>query len=313
MLQLFGVLRPALGLFGDALRARLSVGAVSLSAGDVVAFFVTIFVSVLAARIVRPLLEEDVLPRLTLPRGVANAVSAGVNYMILLAGLLFAFSAAGLDLGRVTILAGAFGVGIGFGLQNVVNNFVSGLILLFERPFGVGDVVEVSGVSGRVRRIGIRSSTIATFDGAEVIVPNGTLIAERVTNWTFSDHRRRIELPVGVAYGSPPEQVVTLLEHAAAQHPDVLKDPRPEALLVRFGASSLDFVLSVWTRYERAGSVKSALIVAVQRALDEAGITIPLPQQELRFRAIDGAGEGPAAEPGSMGTQPPHAGGRPER
>jgi small-conductance mechanosensitive channel len=284
-LRLLGVFEPTMGGLGEVLTRRLEVGAVSISAADLVTFGITLWLSVVLARVVRALLEDDVLPRMDLPRGVPSAVSAGVDYLIVLFGFFFAMSAAGLDLSRVTLLAGAFGVGIGFGLQNVVNNFVSGLILLFERPMRIGDVVEIGGVNGHVRRIGIRSSTIETFEGAEVIVPNGSLIAERLTNWTFSSYQRRIEIPVGVAYGSDPEEVLALLQRVAAGHPDVLDDPPPQALFVGFGPSSLDFTLRAWTRqFDLAAVVRSRLGLAVHAALREAGIAVSVPPGAVQLR-----------------------------
>ena len=177
------------------------------------------------------MLDEDVLPRLTLPRGVPAAISTGAHYVILVAGFLIAIGAAGFDLGKFTLLAGALGVGIGFGLQNVVNNFVSGLILLFERPVQTGDTIEVGPLSGEVMRIGIRSSTIRTSDGADVIVPNASLISERLVNWTFSDRSRRIDLDVGVAYGSDPNKVLALLLETARAHGEVMSLPEPAGVL----------------------------------------------------------------------------------
>ncbi len=278
---------PVAAAVRDALGAKLEIGALSLSPMDVIAFAITVAVSVLIARIIRALLEDDVLPRMDLPRGVPSAISTAANYTVLLIGFLLALSAAGLDLGRVTILAGAFGVGIGFGLQNVVNNFVSGLILLFERPVRIGDVIEFGTSSGTVRRIGIRSSAIETFDGAEVIVPNAQLIAERVINWTFSAAQRRIEIPVGVAYGSDPGAVLALLERVATAQDDVLRQPPPQALFLGFGASTLDFVVRCWVaRYDTAGEIRSRLGIAIHRAFKDASIEIPFPQQELRVRSI---------------------------
>jgi len=281
-LQLIGLLSAVVDAIRTALGAHLRVGALALSAGDVIAFVLTLVVALVFARVVRALLEDDILSRLEMPRGVPGVISAAANYGILLAGFLFAVSAAGLDLSRVTILAGAFGVGIGFGLQNVVNNFVSGLILLFERLLQIGDVIDVAGVSGRVRRIGIRSSTIETFDGAEVIVPNGTLIAERVTNWTATHQERRIDVAVPILYGGEPERVLALLRRVAGEHADVLRRPPPEALLVGFGPGSLDFVLRVWVGYDRAVAVRSDLVLAVDAGLREAGIAVPVPPQQVR-------------------------------
>jgi small-conductance mechanosensitive channel len=187
---------------------------------------------------------------------------------------------------RFTLLAGAFGVGLGFGLQNVVNNFVSGLILIFERPIQVEDVVEVGGIQGRVKRIGIRASTVRTWSGAEVIVPNGDLISQQVTNWTLSDRLRRMEVAVGVKYGTDPQRVIDLLLETVTRHPDVLDDPEPVALFQGFGASSLDFVVRAWTAGESWWTVNSDLTVAVNNALKEADIEIPFPQRDLHLRTV---------------------------
>jgi small-conductance mechanosensitive channel len=211
-----------------------------------------------------------------------------VRYSILAAGFLIAVAAAGIPLSNFAIILGALGVGIGFGLQNVVNNFVSGLILAFERPIQIGDTVEVGPLLGEVRQIGIRASTVRTFDGAEVIVPNGDLISAQVVNWTLSDQRRRIRLPVGVAYGTDPQRVIDLLQEVASRHEDVQKDPEPVVLFKGFGESSLDFELRFWTSaYERWVQVSSEVAVSVNTALNEAGITIPFPQRDLHVRSVD--------------------------
>lgn len=273
----------------DALGARLEIGELSVSAADLVAFALTVYVALLLARVVRSVLEDDVLARMELPRGVPAAISAAANYLVLLVGFFFALSAAGLDLSRVTLLAGALGVGIGFGLQNVVNNFVSGLILLFERPVRVGDVIEIEGAAGWVRRIGIRSSTVEAFEGAEVIVPNADLISGRLTNWTFSNMRRRIDVQIGVAYGTDPRQVLEILDRAARELPGILRVPPPLALFLGFGESSLDFVVRGWTYYDDSLSMRSRLALAVHDAIVAAGIDIPFPQRDVRLRSVDRA------------------------
>ncbi|MDJ0847668.1 MAG: mechanosensitive ion channel, partial [Myxococcota bacterium] len=204
-----------------------TLGSVSISLGDLLLIAGIIWGSLLLSRFTRFFLEEDVFPRVVLRRGVSNAIATTVHYVLLIGGFLFAVAAAGMDLSRVTLLAGAFGVGIGFGLQNVVNNFVSGMILLFERPIQVGDTIEVGGLLGDVRRIGPRSSTVRTFDGAEVIVPNGMLISDQVINWTLSDRRRRIRVGVGVKYGTDPERVLAILREVAEENEIVLDDPAP--------------------------------------------------------------------------------------
>ncbi len=231
------------------------------------------------------MLEEDVYPRGQLTRGLPNTVSSLLHYAILFAGFALAVAALGFDLNRVTILAGAFGVGIGFGLQNVVNNFVSGLILLVERPINVGDAVQLGDVSGEVRRIGIRASTLRTWEGAEVIVPNGTLVSERLTNWTLSDRMRRIDLSVLVTYGSDPAQVLEILRDVARSHPLVLREPEPIALFIRFGDYALHFELRVWTdQFDLWLQTRSELGLALHAALAAAKIEIPVPQQDIRLR-----------------------------
>jgi potassium-dependent mechanosensitive channel len=287
-LNAFGVEDWAQAAAGGVLGAEAQFGSLGISLGDVLAFVLTLAGTFLLSRMLRAILDDDVLPRVHTARGVAHAVSATVHYAVLLLGFLLAISAAGVDLNKVSLLAGAFGVGIGFGLQNVVNNFVSGLILLYERPVQLGDMIEVGGVAGEVKRIGIRSSTIRTGQGAEVIVPNANLIADRVVNWTLSDRRRRMDVRVGVAYGTEPERVIALLEGVARAHPDVLATPAPQAIFLGFGESSLDFELYAWSAYfDTAGSTQSALAIGVNRALAEARIEIPFPQRELHLRSAE--------------------------
>jgi small-conductance mechanosensitive channel len=196
-------------------------------------------------------------------------------------------------------------VGIGFGLQNVVNNFVSGLILLFERPIQVGDTIEVGGLTGEVRHIGPRSSTVRTADGAEVIVPNAMLVSDQVVNWTLSDRRRRVTVEVGVAYGTDPERMLEILRDVAEENRTVLDDPAPEAVFKGFGPSALDFALSCWIpRFEEGFSVRSALAIAICRKLREAGIEIPFPQQDLHLRSVDAPARDTLAALGRGGGEP---------
>ncbi len=149
---------------------------------------------------------EELYPRIGLSRGISYAVSSLLNYVIITLGCVLALAALGVDVSKATILAGVFGVGIGFGLQTVVNNFVSGLILLFERPVYVGDTVAIGDLTGEVRRIGMRASTARTGKGSDIIAPNSELVAQRLTNWTLTDRLRRIDIPVGANYGAPPKR-----------------------------------------------------------------------------------------------------------
>ena len=282
-LESFALLRPTVDAAHRLVGAKLSRGQVSLSLGDVGVFVITVAIAFALSSIVRWVLQEEVYPRLPLAPGLPYALSTVVHYLILLVGFLLAVAAVGVDLTKVTILAGAFGVGIGFGLQGVVNNFVSGLIVLFERPVRVGDDVQMGEVSGEVQRIGMRSSTVRTYEGADVIVPNAMLISERVTNWTLTDRMRRIDLAVGVAYGTPPEKVLDILREVARAHPRVVSDPAPLALFIGFGESALQFQLRVWTdRLERWLEVRSELGVALYAALRAAGMEIPVPQRDVR-------------------------------
>ena len=285
LLRTLGQAGASADLLQGLLAADLAVGPITLTVGDVLGVVATVWASFLISRFVRFALGEEIYPRLSLPHGAPYAISSLVHYAILLGGFFLALSAMGLDLNKFTVLGGALGVGIGFGLQTIVNNFVSGLILLFERPVQIGDTVQVADVAGEVRRIGIRSSTIRTSSGAEVIVPNSDLISQRVTNWTLSDRSRRFEIPVGVAYGTRPEKVLALLAEVAAKHPEVLSHPAPTALFVGFGQSSLDFELRAWVvDGDRLNLVKTEVAVALSQALEAAGIEIPFPQQEITVR-----------------------------
>jgi small-conductance mechanosensitive channel len=215
---------------------------------------------------------------MTLPRGVPYALSVLVRYAVLLGGLLLALTTLGFDLTRLTLLLSALGLGLGFGLQQVVHDFVSGLILLFERPVQIGDTVQLGELVGDVTRIGIRSSTVRTADGAEVIVPNSAMTEANVTNWTLSDRRRRVTLDVSVAHGGDPATVLGLLRDVAGRDPRVAGAPSPEALFVRMGRESLDFELRMWTDDPAWARVRSDVGVAVERALREANIALPRPE-----------------------------------
>jgi len=288
-LDALGLMSPTWSVATAVLEARYVRGSVSLSLADVAVFLVTVGVAFVLASVVRFVLREDVYPRVLLPRGVPYAASTLIGYAIILTGFVVAVLALGVDLNRVTLLAGALGVGVGIGLQNAVANFVSGLILLLERRIHVGDSIQIGDLQGEVRQIGSRASTIRTYDGADVIVPNASLTSERVTNWTLSDRLRRVALPIGVAYTADPERVLAILRDVARAHPKSLADPAPVALCTGFGESALNFELRVWTaRSEEAETVASQLAVAVHAALTAAKIEIPFPQRDVHIRSTDG-------------------------
>ena len=275
LLNFYGVLTPLTSAAQAALNANLAIGSINVSVGRILAFLIAVWVSLLFSRFLRFVLEEDVYHHFRLGPGVPYAISTMLHYAILFLGFVIALGTLGIDIGQITILAGALSVGIGFGLQNVINNFVSGLILLFERPIKIGDVIEVSGVVGEVHRIGIRASVIRTADGSEVIVPNGSLISSQVTNWTFSDQQRVVELSVNVVGGVESQRVVELLKSTAAGHPGVAKEPSPQVYVVNFTAGAVTFQLRAWTdRYQGWAQLRSDLGVAVNDALAREKIAI---------------------------------------
>lgn len=277
-----------LGSFSSFIHKEMSLGSLSFSISGIVIFFLVIWCSIVLSRIIQTVLEEDVLVRLKLAKGMPHTIAVMVRYSIITLGVFLAVSAAGLPLQNLSILLGAFGVGIGFGLQNIFNNLVSGLILLFERPIQIGDTIEVGELIGNVKSIGIRSSNVRTFDGAEVIVPNGQLISNEVVNWTLSDQTRRIEVIAGVAYGTDPHKVKSLLTKELENHPDIIKKPEPVVLFSNMGESSLDFRLLFWTA--NIGSwlhIKSEVTFMVHDILKAEGIEIPFPQRDLHIRSID--------------------------
>jgi potassium efflux system protein len=279
----FALLGPAQQRIRQVLSARLAHGGLDLSLGDLLVFALVVWLTFILSSAVRVVLEEDVFSRVHLQRGVPAALSSLAHYAILLVGFFLGLAALGLNLNRITIIAGALGVGVGFGLQNIVNNFVSGLILLFERPVQIGDAVQLGTLTGEVKRIGIRSSTVRTWEGAEVIVPNASLVSDQVTNWTLSDRMRRVDVEVGVAYGTDPQRVVALLTEVARRTPGVLPEPAPVVLFLGFGDSALNFQLRAWTaHFEEWIKTRSELGLAVHDALEKAGITIPFPQREVR-------------------------------
>jgi potassium efflux system protein len=282
----FGVADQVVKWLGSVLSTKISIGALGFTVGDVIAFGIVLLASYALSRTVGFFLQEDVLPRFSLQRGLPNAIVTIVHYCLLLVGFLVAMASVGLNLTRFTVLAGAFGLAIGFGLQNILNNFVSGLILLFERPINVGDIVEVNGLTGQVRHIGIRASTIHTGQGADVIVPNSNLVANQFINWTHLDTVKRIDFKVTVARGTEPEGLLKLLSDVARTASRVEKDPAPVALFRGFGESGLNFELQYWLQAKTSPEVESGVALAVAAELRKAGIEVAVPQRDLYLRPV---------------------------
>lgn len=223
--------------------------------------------------------------------GVRHAVGTIVRYVAVTVGLIVILETAGIDLSTLTVLAGALGIGIGFGLQNITNNLVSGIILLFERPIKIGDRIEVGEVHGDVVRISPRATTVVTNDNIAVIVPNSDFITGRVTNWSYTDRDVRFHIPVGVAYRTDPEEVRRVLLEVAHAHAGVLVHPKPDVLFEEFGESSLNFVLRVWTReyITTPGVLRSELNFMINKAFKEHGIEIPFPQRDVHLHNAGGS------------------------
>lgn len=257
------------------LTAQIIVGSIQFSLGKILLFVVTIWAAIVISRIVRFILEEEIYPRAQLAPGLHYSISRMVHYIILLAGFVLALLMLKFPLTQLTLLVSAIGVGLGFGLQNIINNFVSGIILLFERPVKVGDVIQMDSTEGVVAHIGIRASIVKTTAGPEIIVPNGNLISNPVTNWTFSRRQRQITIAVGVVPGVEAKRVMDILLEAAAKEPNLLKDPPAKALMTNFSNSALNFELRVWTdQINKWMEIRSNLSVAINSALLAQNITI---------------------------------------
>ncbi|MEM9860309.1 MAG: mechanosensitive ion channel domain-containing protein [Myxococcota bacterium] len=283
----FDLLDPTLASSREAFSTTFTFGSIELSLGNVAAFFAMLIGTFIVMRLTHVLLEYELLPRFQLEQGIASAISLSASYLLVAIGVVLAFGVAGVGPERLALLGGALGVGIGFGLQNVVSNFVSGLILVAERPIKVGDVIEVEGdLVGTVQRIGIRSSTVHALNGADVIVPNSDLVSGRLINWTLSDEKRRIDLIVGAAYRHDPKEVMAILRRVVFTQDGVLQDPMPEVLCTSFGDSAIEYTVRAWaTGYLNAIEVHSRLAAAVHEAFAEANIEIPFPQQDLYIKS----------------------------
>jgi len=260
----------------------------TLSVKMVLLVIVILYITSLFSWVIQAFVDSQIMTPRKMELGIKESLKRLIHYGLFTVGFLIAVGTAGLDLQKFTILAGALGVGIGFGLQNIVNNFVSGLILLFERPVKVGDTINIDQNWGTITRIGLRSTVFQTFDNSEIIVPNADLIAQKVTNWTFTSKMVRAVLPVGVAYGSPLEKVLEILNKAAKEHPEVLSYPAPNSIFEGFNNSSIDFQLRFWIRtIDERLRIRTEVAVIVDRLFREENIVIAFPQLDLHLRSID--------------------------
>ncbi|HVT55850.1 MAG TPA: DUF3772 domain-containing protein [Xanthobacteraceae bacterium] len=270
----------------DRFDLALTIGQSRLALGSLLFAIALLIIALIATRIVHRWLTQTVLPRTGLDTGLQNSISTMFVYIGVIAAGLLALGQIGINLQNIAFVAGALSVGIGFGLQSVVSNFVSGIILLAERPLRVGDMIEVKGESGYVRRISVRSTEIETFDRANLIIPNSDLITNVVTNWTHANTLGRIKLKIGVSYDSDPHQVQKILLDVANAHPQVVKAPAPAVLLLGFGVYALEFeLLCVVGNVDVSGTVKSDIYFSILEQFRAAKIEIPIPQQEYRLRS----------------------------
>ena len=288
ILPLWGVPLRDLWSWTGRVMEGVTIGDITISFGDVLAGILIFAVAMILTRVIQRVLSQRVLPQTTLDSGVQHSLSAGFGYLGIIVAAALGISAIGLNLDNLALIAGALSVGIGFGLQNIVSNFVSGLILLIERPVKVGDWIIAGGHEGYVKRINVRATELETFQRASVIIPNSELLSSSVINWTHKNKLGRFEVPIGVAYGSDVDRVMALLGECVRAHPQVLRWPEPFVVFMDFGESSLDFEARGFiSDIEYVIMVKSDLRVAIYKALAENGIEIPFPQRDLHLKDVD--------------------------
>ena len=258
-----------------------------ISVNFILYFILSILLLLYLAKKARQVLVGKILVRANIEEGIRQSIGTIVRYVILILGLVIIFQSAGLDLSALGVVAGALGVGIGFGLQNITNNFISGIIILFERPIKIGDRVEVGETTGDVVKIAARATTIITNDNISIIIPNSEFISSKVINWSHNNRMVRFRFPVGVAYKENPDKVREILLRVASEHEGVLKSPAPSVNFSEYGDNSLNFELWVWTiKYTNHPKVlQSDLYFNTFRQFKEHGIEIPFPQRDLHIRS----------------------------
>ncbi|MFY0253680.1 mechanosensitive ion channel family protein [Chitinophaga sp. 30R24] len=269
----------------DFLLAPHQIGSSAFSFSSVIIFVLVIWIATVASQLIAYMFGNTGQNARKTKFGSALLL---LRLAVLAGGVLLAFAASGIPMDKLTIVIGALGVGIGFGLQNIVNNLVSGIILAFEKPIEVGDVIELGSRSGVVKEVGIRSSKISAYDGSEVIVPNGDLISQQLINWTRTNRSRRVTFAIGVAYGSDVKQVTDIIKSAFTDRKDVLTLPAPLVQLFEFGDNAVNFRVYFWIAdLDNAGIIQSEVLSYIYNTLNKAGITLPYPQRDLHLRSID--------------------------
>lgn len=279
---------------------NIKIGDLNISPINIIGAVIVFIIALVLVKSIQHWVEKRLMPATSLDTGLKNSIQTSVGYVGFIIAAMLAFSYMGLDLSNIALVAGALSVGIGFGLQSIVNNFVSGLILLVERPIKTGDWVVVGADQGYVKKISVRATKIETFDRATVIVPNSELISNRVMNWMHNGSLGRVIIPVGVSYDADPEQVKEILLRIAQESEYVVSYPGPNVYFMDFGASSLDFELRCYIQdIDYSLSAKSAMRFAIFKALKEANIEIPFPQQDIHVRSFN-----PSQAPEEIPTRP---------
>jgi small-conductance mechanosensitive channel len=264
----------------------VTIGTFDVTIWSVFYLLLLLFILFFVTAKLRKWLVYKVFAKSNIELGVRLAVGTILRYVIVLTGLFIILQTLGIDLSSITILAGALGVGIGFGLQNITNNFVSGLIILFERPIKVGDRIEVGGIAGDVINISMRATTILTNDNISIIVPNSEFISSSVINWSHNDRKIRFKIPVSVAYKEDPERVRDIIVDVAKKCKGVLADPEPNVRFDEYGDNALIFSLRVWTTeyINRPGAFRSMLYFDLFKRFRAEGIEIPFPQRDIHIK-----------------------------
>lgn len=262
-----------------------SSGGHDITLGSIIMLSSTFIAVIVVLSILRRVVLKRVIRKFNLEQGALYSLSIIFQYVIGLLAFVVILHASGIDLSTLTVVFGAFSVGIGFGLQNIVNNLVSGVVILIERPIKVGDRIEVGDLEGDIVSISLRATTVMTNEGIAVIVPNAQFMTNQVVNRSLQDRKIRFKIPVGVAYASDPDEVKSVLLQAAATHPGVLTTPEPMVIFEKFGDSSLNFFLWVWTEdfINRPNIFRSELNFAIHKALKNGGITVAFPQRDLHL------------------------------
>lgn len=264
----------------------VTLGKITVTAWKVLYVVLLFVLLVYVTKKIKKWIIHRLLAKSNLDIGIRTTIGTMFRYLILVIGLMIIFQSAGIDLSTVTVLAGALGVGIGFGLQNITNNFISGLIILFERPIKVGDRIEVGEITGDVVNISMRATTVVTNDNISVIVPNSDFISSRVINWSHNDRNVRFSVAVGVSYNEDPEKIKDILLAVADDNSAVLKNPEPDVVFIEFGDSSLNFNLRVWTAelIQKPHILRSQLYFEIFKRFRNEGIEIPFPQRDLHIK-----------------------------